>query len=355
MRVGPIPFRCARLAGGGSGQPAYVPKAGGPVTPATSSSCGLAGAMGETLSQGTIAGSMPSICAPVASPTISEDLLRMFEETALSDVEVVCTMGAGSRFRAHRLILAARSPVFKAMFLTGMREKRVGKVVIEDVSAEAIKCMLDFCYKDECPELDEDSIFDVLAVANKYDMPGLRDICLDFMAQNSRSDNSVGFLAACDSYNLVDFKHMLLSALVDNPPALHECINGASLDAHPDLMKQLLTVCCHRLSREAKDRLDRNVLKHFDGLPYRSRCCVCVREVGSMSKQMLGEMLFPMVQKLCPEHANKITGMIIELDNFELVPLFESESALREKVDEAVLVLRAAEGGASLAADIGGA
>lgn len=264
----------------------------------------------------------------------------MFEESTLSDVEVVCTAGVGCRFRAHRLILAARSPVFKAMFLTGMREKRAGKVVIEDVAPEAIKCMLDFAYKDECPDLDEDTIFDTLKIANKYDMPGLRDICLDFMARNSRSDNSIGFLAACDSYNLVDFKHMLLSALVDSPQALHECVHGSSLDAYPELMKQLLTLCAHRLSRATRER---HVVKHFDGLPYRSRCCICVREVASMSKQMLGEVLFPMVQKICPEHANKITGMIIELDNFELVPLFESEAALREKVEEAVVVLKAAE------------
>merc|ERR1711920_689331 len=105
-------------------------------------------------------------------------------------------------------------------------------------------------------------------------------------------------------------------------------------------MKQLLTLCAHRLSRGTKDQ---NVVKHFDGLPYRSHCFLCAREVTSMSKQMLGEMLFPMVQNICPEHANKITGMIIELDNVELVPLLESESALREKVEEAVVVLRAAE------------
>merc|ERR1712048_693771 len=118
------------------------------------------------------------------------------------------------------------------------------------------------------------------------------------------------------------------------------CMHGHSLDAHPELMKQLLTLCVHRLSRSTRER---HVVKHFDGLPFRTGCYLCVREVAAMSKQMLGEMLFPMVQKICPEHANKITGMIIELDNFELVPLFESEGALREKVEEAVVVLRAAE------------
>lgn len=266
----------------------------------------------------------------------------MFEESILSDVEVVCTGGCGRKFRAHRLVLAARSPVFKAMFLTGMREKRVGRVVIEDASPEAVKCMLDFSYKDECDNLDEASIFDVLKIANKYDMPGLRDICLEFMANHARSDNIVGFLLACHSYSLLEFKHLLLSALVDNPSALHECIHRNSLDPHPELLKEIVSLCTHKMSRWSKGP-ERHLCKNFDGLAYRSSCYVCVREVSGMSKQMLGEMLFPMVQKMRPDHANKITGMIIELDNLELVPLFESESALREKVDEAVAVLWAAE------------
>lgn len=265
----------------------------------------------------------------------------MLQESTLSDVEIVCTSGLGQKFLAHRLILAARSPVFKAMFLTGMREKRIGKVVIQDISPEAVQCMLDFAYKDACPGLDELCIFDALKIGNKYDMPGLRDICLNFMSQNVRSDTIVSFISACESYGLQDFKCLLVCALVDNPPALHECIHGQCLDSSPDLMKQLLTLCAHRLSSTTKER---HMVKHFDGLPYRSRCYLCVQELAAMPKQMLGEMLFPMVQKLRPGHsANKITGMIIELDNLELVPLFESESALREKVDEAVIVLRVAE------------
>lgn len=272
--------------------------------------------------------------------TVAEDLLRMFEESALSDVEVVCTAGLGRHFQAHRLVLAARSPVFKAMFLTGMREKRVGKVIIEDASPEAVKCLLDVAYKDACPSLDEACVFDTLRLASKYDMPGLRDLCLEFMAKNARSDNVVGFLDVCSAYALVDFKCLLLGALVDSPAALHECVHGQGLERYPELMLQLLSLCAHRLSKGSQER---HVVKHFDGLPYRSRCFLCVREVALMSKQTLGEMLFPMVQKFRPEHANKITGMIIELDNLELVPLFESESALREKVEEAMAVLRAAD------------
>lgn len=58
-----------------------------------------------------------------------------------------------------------------------------------------------------------------------------------------------------------------------------------------------------------------------------------------MQKQMLGERLFPLVAKLQPELAGKITGMMLEMDNGELLSLLDSESQLQAKVDEAVGVL----------------
>lgn len=56
-------------------------------------------------------------------------------------------------------------------------------------------------------------------------------------------------------------------------------------------------------------------------------------------KQMLGERLFPLVQNLKPDLAAKITGMLLEMDNSELLLLLESPESLSAKVDEAVHVL----------------
>ncbi|XP_072572913.1 polyadenylate-binding protein 1-like isoform X1 [Paramormyrops kingsleyae] len=58
-------------------------------------------------------------------------------------------------------------------------------------------------------------------------------------------------------------------------------------------------------------------------------------------KQMLGERLFPLIQSMHPSLAGKITGMLLELDNSELLHMLESPESLRSKVDEAVAVLQA--------------
>nr|AAG38953.1 testis-specific poly(A)-binding protein [Homo sapiens] len=58
-------------------------------------------------------------------------------------------------------------------------------------------------------------------------------------------------------------------------------------------------------------------------------------------KQMLGERLFPLIQAMHPTLAGKITGMLLEIDNSELLYMLESPESLRSKVDEAVAVLQA--------------
>jgi len=55
-------------------------------------------------------------------------------------------------------------------------------------------------------------------------------------------------------------------------------------------------------------------------------------------KQMLGDRLYPLVARINTHLAGKITGMLLELDNAELLHLLESEELLRDKVEEAVQV-----------------
>lgn len=58
-------------------------------------------------------------------------------------------------------------------------------------------------------------------------------------------------------------------------------------------------------------------------------------------KQMLGERLFPLIQQMYPDLAGKITGMLLEIDNSELLHMLESRDSLKAKVEEAVAVLQA--------------
>jgi len=58
-------------------------------------------------------------------------------------------------------------------------------------------------------------------------------------------------------------------------------------------------------------------------------------------KQMLGERLFPVIHQIYPDMAGKITGMLLEIDNSELLHMLEHHQSLKAKMDEAVAVLQA--------------
>lgn len=58
---------------------------------------------------------------------------------------------------------------------------------------------------------------------------------------------------------------------------------------------------------------------------------------------MLGENLYPLVEQLEPESAAKVTGMLLEMDQTEVLHLLESPEALKAKVAEAIEVLKSVQ------------
>merc|ERR1719263_1262496 len=57
---------------------------------------------------------------------------------------------------------------------------------------------------------------------------------------------------------------------------------------------------------------------------------------------IIGEALYPLVEAIEPAAAAKVTGMLLEMDQSEVLHLIEDQAALNAKVAEAMHVLRAA-------------
>ncbi|PVH31685.1 hypothetical protein PAHAL_9G211500 [Panicum hallii] len=92
---------------------------------------------------------------------------------------------AGETFGAHKCILAARSPVFKAQLFGAMRES-IGTGVciqIDDIVPRAFNALLHFIYTDALPEMtgQEEEVLimaqHLLEAADRYAIQRLKQIC----------------------------------------------------------------------------------------------------------------------------------------------------------------------------------
>lgn len=68
---------------------------------------------------------------------------------------------------------------------------------------------------------------------------------------------------------------------------------------------------------------------------------------------MLGEHLYPLVERLAPNHTAKVTGMLLEMDQSEVIHLIESPEDLKIKVSEAMQVLHEAASGSEVGDQLG--
>lgn len=68
--------------------------------------------------------------------------------------------------RAHRIVLATRSAVFRALLNAPMREGTEGVVTLEDVRAPVFRALLHFVYTDSLPEVGDTHLLQSAAAAS---------------------------------------------------------------------------------------------------------------------------------------------------------------------------------------------
>ncbi len=87
----------------------------------------------------------------------------------------------GKEFRAHSLILKARSPVLGMMLTHDSKEKNSGEIHIEDCDPDCFHEFLIFIYSGHAENLTPDKALGLYYAADKYEFPDLKEECVEFM------------------------------------------------------------------------------------------------------------------------------------------------------------------------------
>ncbi|KAH0499977.1 Speckle-type POZ protein [Microtus ochrogaster] len=134
--------------------------------------------------------------------TLVDDQGELWENSRFTDC---CLVVADQEFWAHKAILAARSPVFRAMFEHDMQEGRINHIEIHDLKPEVFKAVMYFIYTGKEPDLL--SMADaVLAAADKYGLERLKVMCEKALCRDLSVENAAHTLFLADLHSSVHLK-----------------------------------------------------------------------------------------------------------------------------------------------------
>ncbi|KAL3379581.1 hypothetical protein AABB24_000339 [Solanum stoloniferum] len=160
---------------------------------------------------------------------------------------------AGEKFHAHKLVLTARSPVFRTeLFDELMGDKQ--EIVVTDMEPRVFKAMLHFIYRDSLvdeeiedtssssiPSVTDTLTAKLLAAADRYDLTRLRRVCEAHLCKDISVNSVSRTLALADRYHATELKAVCLRFAAENLAAVMQSDGFEYLKENcPSLQSELL-------------------------------------------------------------------------------------------------------------------
>ncbi|XP_012476189.1 BTB/POZ and MATH domain-containing protein 2 [Gossypium raimondii] len=160
----------------------------------------------------------------------------------------------GEVFYAHKLVLAARSPVFRAQLFGPMKEQNTKQIKVEDIEAPVFKALLHFMYWDSLPDMQELTGLDskwvttlmsqhLLAAADRYGLERLRLLCESNLCEDVAINTVATTLALAEQHHCFQLKAVCLKfvAVPENLRAVMQTDGFVYLkESCPSVMTELL-------------------------------------------------------------------------------------------------------------------
>ena len=188
---------------------------------------------------------------------LCNDLRKMFLEKELSDIKIICK---DKTIDSHANILAARSPVFRAMFQSDMVERNERQVKIEGFNSKTVRQMLDFMYTGAFELADKkdkdkntEDIEELLKAADQYLLESLKKICEKRLSNALDVGNCLQFLILADLHQADQLKKKAMEFVVENMTTIIKKTSDEwkrCLRNYPDLTVELMAEISEKMTKK---------------------------------------------------------------------------------------------------------
>lgn len=156
------------------------------------------------------------------------------------------------KFNAHKLVLAARSPVFRAQFFGLVGNTNMDTVVLEDVEPSIFKAMLLYIYSDSLPDVNEIMgsnsscsfaimVQHLLAAADRFGLDRLKLLCESKLCDEITVETVPTTLSLAEQHRCTQLKSACLKFAAANLNAVMHSDGFKYLEEScPSLLSELL-------------------------------------------------------------------------------------------------------------------
>lgn len=157
----------------------------------------------------------------VPPSNLSGDLGKLFKDGDGVDI----TFKVKSEFfRAHKIVLVVRSPVFREQLYGTITDKRMETRTIEGMEPNVFRGLLHFIYTDSLPPMDDQDnrekekiVKDLFAAADRYAMERMKLVCGRFLSKRFSVQKVTAIIALAHKHSCKELKDACLQFIHSSP------------------------------------------------------------------------------------------------------------------------------------------
>ncbi|XP_078701255.1 kelch-like protein 9 isoform X1 [Branchiostoma floridae x Branchiostoma belcheri] len=162
-----------------------------------------------------MADNVPALCEPAKMlhvQGILKHINQFRNDGFMYDATLIC---GKEQIPTHKIMLAALSDYFLAMFSAGMRETSSQVIEVGGIEGKLLRKVVDFVYTSDL-ELTTENVQEILHVGSYLQSSLIVEPCCEFLKKHIDMDNCADFYPLTKTYNLVDLEEAVDKFVSDN-------------------------------------------------------------------------------------------------------------------------------------------